>query len=386
MKRVLKTLIAMFMVAITVGVSVIPHNALERNIYDAFTSSLGQAVRSYAELKNVEGINIPMSAGVYDVRMSLKYTVQTLNRFYCEGFLTLDERNTAIKNGIILMNVMGESPAQLRLDTAGSYKYYIAWKEDGSSFFGESTWKDVYLAVASGNWYWAEYSVDAKNKMMEYDNTYRKIQYGERTIESFGCEKSRATIDVGAGNYDSTIAGKKCPNIFLPQVVMTVTDGIYHYGNGLVKPFMYQKADGFTPFGLSTFKSEASPSQAEIDNVLAGNYDFDVWTEEEFAVFNELFDFDTYMTSLQAVSPERAEAVYALDRYGKDYTNDEMILSKADFINTGVYEGLEFSKAFSLKAYKEFNPDLAAQFGDNWESYLRHYMTMGKAEGRVCTY
>jgi hypothetical protein len=46
-------------------------------------------------------------------------------------------------------------------------------------------------------------------------------------------------------------------------------------------------------------------------------------------------------------------------------------------------EGRQGSAGFNLSAYKANNPDLVAVFGDDNVKYYEHYISQGRAEGRV---
>ncbi len=61
----------------------------------------------------------------------------------------------------------------------------------------------------------------------------------------------------------------------------------------------------------------------------------------------------------------------------------------AHYLMYGINEGRNACKSFNLNAYKEYNPDLVAAYGDdpeNVSAYFTHYLTFGKDEGRIATY
>lgn len=48
--------------------------------------------------------------------------------------------------------------------------------------------------------------------------------------------------------------------------------------------------------------------------------------------------------------------------------------------------GVQGCATFDVDAYKEYNPDLYAVYGNDNHAYVVHYLTKGKDEGRVCVY
>jgi len=46
-------------------------------------------------------------------------------------------------------------------------------------------------------------------------------------------------------------------------------------------------------------------------------------------------------------------------------------------------EGRQGSAEFNLNVYKANNPDLVAMFGDDNVKYYEHFISSGRAEGRV---
>jgi len=56
------------------------------------------------------------------------------------------------------------------------------------------------------------------------------------------------------------------------------------------------------------------------------------------------------------------------------------------FYDYGMSEGRQASLNFSPQAYRHYNWDLDAAFGNNWSLYYEHYITYGKYEGRRCTW
>lgn len=46
-------------------------------------------------------------------------------------------------------------------------------------------------------------------------------------------------------------------------------------------------------------------------------------------------------------------------------------------------EGRQGNCQFNLDVYKTNNPDLVAAFGDDNVKYYEHYISSGKAEGRI---
>ena len=52
------------------------------------------------------------------------------------------------------------------------------------------------------------------------------------------------------------------------------------------------------------------------------------------------------------------------------------------YLQHGMKEGRNFSKAFNITLYKKLYSDLAQVFGNNWEMYVRHYLTYGINESR----
>ena len=53
------------------------------------------------------------------------------------------------------------------------------------------------------------------------------------------------------------------------------------------------------------------------------------------------------------------------------------------FVTNGMKEGRQGSSEFNLNTYKANNPDLVAAFGDDNVKYYEHYISSGKAEGRI---
>ena len=64
---------------------------------------------------------------------------------------------------------------------------------------------------------------------------------------------------------------------------------------------------------------------------------------------------------------------------GQGYMRKVMDLAFAE----GMKEGRQGSMGFNLNAYKANNPDLVAVFGDDNVKYYEHYISQGRAEGRV---
>ena len=98
-------------------------------------------------------------------------------------------------------------------------------------------------------------------------------------------------------------------------------------------------------------------------------------------------------TAVDPAQPEQPaidySAVYnasAYRNYNPDvaaaFGNDEAALLN-HFINNGMAEGRQASAEFNLNAYKAKNEDLVAAFGDDNKSYYLHYINYGKAEGRT---
>ena len=59
------------------------------------------------------------------------------------------------------------------------------------------------------------------------------------------------------------------------------------------------------------------------------------------------------------------------------------------YLTYGIKHGYNACRDFNLDAYKEYNPDLVAIFGDDEENeslYFTHYLTTGKYEGLKSTY
>lgn len=56
-----------------------------------------------------------------------------------------------------------------------------------------------------------------------------------------------------------------------------------------------------------------------------------------------------------------------------------------DFVKQLV-SGVQGCATFDVDAYKEYNPDLYAVYGNDNHAYVVHYLTKGKDEGRVCVY
>lgn len=56
-----------------------------------------------------------------------------------------------------------------------------------------------------------------------------------------------------------------------------------------------------------------------------------------------------------------------------------------DFVKKLV-SGVQGCATFDVDAYKEYNPDLYAVYGNDNHAYVVHYLTKGKNEGRVCVY
>lgn len=56
-----------------------------------------------------------------------------------------------------------------------------------------------------------------------------------------------------------------------------------------------------------------------------------------------------------------------------------------DFVKKLV-SGVQGCATFDVDAYKEYNPDLYAVYGNDNHAYVVHYLTKGKDEGRVCVY
>lgn len=56
-----------------------------------------------------------------------------------------------------------------------------------------------------------------------------------------------------------------------------------------------------------------------------------------------------------------------------------------DFVKKLV-SGIQGCATFDVDAYKEYNPDLYAVYGNDNHAYVVHYLTKGKDEGRVCVY
>jgi hypothetical protein len=52
-------------------------------------------------------------------------------------------------------------------------------------------------------------------------------------------------------------------------------------------------------------------------------------------------------------------------------------------VTNGMKEGRQGSSEFNLNTYKANNPDLVAAFGDDNVKYYEHYISSGKAEGRI---
>lgn len=48
--------------------------------------------------------------------------------------------------------------------------------------------------------------------------------------------------------------------------------------------------------------------------------------------------------------------------------------------------GVQGCATFDVDAYKEYNPDLYAIYGNDNHAYVVHYLTTGKNEGRICVY
>ena len=63
------------------------------------------------------------------------------------------------------------------------------------------------------------------------------------------------------------------------------------------------------------------------------------------------------------------------------FGNDERALLN-HYLQHGMKEGRNFSKAFNLTLYKKLYSDLAQVFGNNWEMYVTHYLNYGVNESR----
>ncbi len=61
--------------------------------------------------------------------------------------------------------------------------------------------------------------------------------------------------------------------------------------------------------------------------------------------------------------------------------NDKQALLN-HYLQYGIKEGRNFSKAFDINLYRRLYSDLAQAFGDNWEMYVTHYITYGINESR----
>ena len=46
------------------------------------------------------------------------------------------------------------------------------------------------------------------------------------------------------------------------------------------------------------------------------------------------------------------------------------------------YGGKNYANVYDYYNYRTYNPDLVAQFGNNVDAYLKHFVTYGMSEGR----
>ncbi len=142
--------------------------------------------------------------------------------------------------------------------------------------------------------------------------------------------------------YRNVMAGGYSPSV----VAQILEDG-----------YLTQYAENFKVAGLL-------PS----DYVIKGSNSSTTVTASDLQTYSPVFDAAYYLKAY----PELAQTV------GKDPT---ALLNH--FVNTGMNECRQGNADFNVYAYAQNNPDLFTAYGMNAKQYYMHYITSGKAEGRI---
>jgi len=96
----------------------------------------------------------------------------------------------------------------------------------------------------------------------------------------------------------------------------------------------------------------------------------------------------TYITTYGGID---YSSVYNYQTYLSNYTDLALTYVDDDagaiehFVNKGMSESRQAINNFNVKSYKNLYPDLRQALGTNIGDYYRHYMNIGKREGRVAT-
>ena len=124
-------------------------------------------------------------------------------------------------------------------------------------------------------------------------------------------------------------------------------------------------ADGYLTQYAENFKvAGLLPS----DYVIKGSNSSTTVTTTDLSTYSAVFDAAYYVKAY----PELAQSV------GTDPTS---LLNH--FVNTGMNECRQGNADFNVYTYAQNNPDLFTAYGMNAKQYYMHYITSGKAEGRV---
>lgn len=86
--------------------------------------------------------------------------------------------------------------------------------------------------------------------------------------------------------------------------------------------------------------------------------------------YSSVYDFNFYVNRYSDL-----KRIYGSDPVG----------ALQHFTTSGMNEGRQASKEFSVDAYMNRYPDLRSAFGNNYAAYYMHYINFGKKEGRIAT-
>lgn len=94
---------------------------------------------------------------------------------------------------------------------------------------------------------------------------------------------------------------------------------------------------------------------------------------------------DSWTIKLSVIGDTRPEANETVTLTLSNLVGATLANNASSVSATGIILNDDADPDFTLSAYKALNPDLAAVFGGNDVAYVRHYISNGRAEGRVST-
>lgn len=130
------------------------------------------------------------------------------------------------------------------------------------------------------------------------------------------------------------------------------------FGNDYEKYYRHYMSNG-------QYESSRANTLTGYDNTVVGSV-----TMYKGVDYSKVFDFGYYKEHNATIKSK--------------YPSDD-VSALQYFVETGMKNGDQACESFSVKSYKNANPDLRKAYGNDWKSYYSHYMQIGFNENRVTT-